>query len=148
MSAPNSTDSSYCTFRLGKLNLGIEVASVQEVIRHQPTTRVPLANGDVQGLINLRGQIVVALDLKSKLGVPSDESDSPPMNVVVRSPDGPVSLLVDEIGDVVEGKQTQVEKPPKSMSEAHRKFIRGALKLDEGLLLLLDTEEVLLSAAS
>lgn len=125
------------------MHLGVEVENVQEVIRYQPTTRVPLATGFVNGLMNLRGQIVTALDLRTRLGLPSEESERPLMNVVVRSPDGPISLLVDEIGDVVEVEQVRFESPPETLQGSHREYIRGALKLDNGLLLLLDTERVL-----
>ena len=65
------------------------------------------------------------------------------MNVVVRSPDGPISLLVDEIGDVVEVDQERFEPPPETLKGVHREFIRGAMKLENELLLLLDTVSVL-----
>ena len=139
---------SYCTFSVGELNLGIEVSKVQEVIRSQTTTRVPLAPDDVQGLMNLRGQIVTALDLHSRLGLPARETESRLMNVVVRSPEGPISLLVDEIGDVVEVDQERFESPPETLQGTHREFIRGALKLETGLLLLLDTSRVLSTEAA
>lgn len=143
MSQTNPSPESYCTFSLGSLNLGVEVSEVQEVIRYQPTTRVPLTSSVVHGLMNLRGQIVTALDLRSRLGLPAIESEKPLMNVVVRSPDGPVSLLVDEIGDVVEVDQVRFEPPPETLQGAHREFIRGAMKLEDDLLLLLDTTRVL-----
>ncbi|MFK7768398.1 MAG: chemotaxis protein CheW [Mariniblastus sp.] len=143
MSEPNSSRESYCTFRLGSLNLGVEVSNVQEVLRYQPTTRVPLTSSVVHGLMNLRGQIVTALDLRSRLGLPKSESENPLMNVVIRSPDGPVSLLVDEIGDVVEVDQQRFEPPPETLQGAHREFIRGTMKMDDELLLLLDTASVL-----
>ncbi len=134
---------SYCTFHIGDLQLGVEVDSVQEVIRYQPTTRIPLANENIQGLMNLRGQIVTALNLRSRLGLPAKESEKPLMNVVVRSPDGPISLLVDEIGDVMQIDQDRFEPPPETLQQAQREFILGALKLDDGLLLLLDIDRVL-----
>ena len=143
MDSIKSTRKSYCTFSVGELDLGVEVSSVQEVIRYQPTTRIPLASNNVQGLMNLRGQIVTALDLRSRLGLPVEKKDSQLMNVVVRSPDGPVSLLVDEIGDVVEVEQERFEPPPETLQGSQREFIRGALKLETSLLLLLDTNRVL-----
>lgn len=143
MSETNPSRESYCTFRLGSLNLGVEVSDVQEVIRYQPTTRVPLTSSVVHGLMNLRGQIVTALDLRSRLGLPASESEKQLMNVVVRSPDGPISLLVDEIGDVVEVNQERFEPPPETLKGVHREFIRGAMKLENELLLLLDTVSVL-----
>ena len=93
--------------------------------------------------MNLRGQIVTALNLRSRLGLPAKESEKPLMNVVVRSPDGPISLLVEEIGDVMQIDQDRFEPPPETLQQAQREFILGALKLDDGLLLLLDIDRVL-----
>ena len=91
-----------CTFYLDGLFFGVEVQKVQEVIRYQEMTHIPLASRVVQGLINLRGQIVTAIDLRRRLELNERPADKLPMNVVIRTDDGPVSLLVDEIGDVVE----------------------------------------------
>src|SRR5580698_7062500 len=94
--------SQFCTFYLDKLLFGVELKGVQEVIRLLEMTKVPLAPGVVSGLINLRGQIVTAVDLRRRLELEPAPPDIQPMNVVVRSEDGAVSLLVDEIGEVVE----------------------------------------------
>src|SRR3954469_18205027 len=92
----------YCTFFLDGLYFGIEVLKMQEIIRYQEMTRVPLAPPVVRGLINLRGQIVTAIDMRRRLDLPALPDGRLPMNVVIRTDDGPVSLLVDEIGDVLE----------------------------------------------
>lgn len=134
---------SFCTFRIGNLYWGIKVSRVQEVIRNQAMTSVPLAPNTVAGLMNLRGQIVTAIDLATQLGLPNEEEAAPKMNVVVRSADGPVSLLVDEIGDVVEVGQEYFEQAPETVQGPHREFIEGAMKLNNRLLLLLDTRRVL-----
>lgn len=138
---------SYCTFRVDKLLFGVEVLQVQEVIRTQPTTRIPLAPGVVHGLMNLRGQIVSALNLRQRLGLPQTSDIEQAMNVVIRSAEEPVSLLVDQIGDVVEVDQSRFEPPPETVQGTQRDLIRGAFKLDEELLLILDTERVLEIAA-
>ncbi|MFT5322297.1 MAG: purine-binding chemotaxis protein CheW [Planctomycetaceae bacterium] len=138
---------SYCTFRIDDLYFGVEVRQVQEVIRHQHTTRVPLAPTVVHGLMNLRGQIVTALMLRHRLGLSASEDDSLPMNVVIRTADGPISLLVDEIGDVVQVDQDLFESPPETLQGEQRELIRGAFKLDDRLLLILDTEKVVDIAA-
>src|SRR6185436_963350 len=92
----------YCTFFLDGLFFGVEVQHVQEVIRYQEMTRVPLAARVVSGLINLRGQIVTAIDLRRRLALPELPGGKLPMNIVVRTEDGIVSLLADEVGDVHE----------------------------------------------
>lgn len=133
----------YCTFHLGELFLGIEVLQVQEVIRAQTMTRVPLASPAVRGLINLRGQIVMAVDLRERLGLPSLAAERQQMNVVVRTDEGAVSLLVDEIGDVLDVEEAEYEPAPETLAAEARELIRGVFKLPEKLLLILDTEKTL-----
>jgi purine-binding chemotaxis protein CheW len=133
----------FCTFHVGSLFLGIEVHLVQEVIRAQAVTRVPLAARAVRGLINLRGQIVTAIDLRERLGMPPAEGDPAPMNVVVCAEGGPVSLLVDDIGDVLEVGDADYEDPPETLDLVSRELIRGIYKLPDRLLLVLDTETAL-----
>jgi len=131
----------FATFYLDRLLFGVEVSKVQEVIRYQEMTRVPLAPSIVTGLINLRGQIVTALDLRRRLELAERPSDRLPMNVVVRAGDEPVSLLVDEIGDVLEVEDESFESPPETLKGVARELIRGAYKLKDHLLLVLDTEK-------
>ena len=131
----------FCTFFLNGLYFGVEVTHVQEVLRHQPMTRVPLAPATVQGLINLRGQIRTAIDLRRRLELPARTGERLPMNVVVRTADGAVSLLVDEIGDVVEIQEDIFERPPETLRGVARDLVRGVYKLKERLLLVLDTEK-------
>ncbi|HLH08786.1 MAG TPA: chemotaxis protein CheW [Terriglobales bacterium] len=133
----------FCSFFLDGMFFGVEVEKVQEVIRPQETTRVPLSPEVIGGLINLRGQIVTAVDLRKRLQLPERNAGNEPMNVVVRTEEGAVSLLVDEIGDVVEVEQQQFEPPPDTLHATTREMIRGAFKLNERLLLLLDTESVI-----
>jgi purine-binding chemotaxis protein CheW len=129
----------YCTFFVDGLFFGVEVQTVQEVIRYQELTRVPLASQVVSGLINLRGQIVTAIDLRLRLGLPERSNDELPMNVVVRTDEGAVSLLVDEIGDVQEVDDNAFEPVPHTLCGEARTLIRGAYKLPDRLLLTLDT---------
>lgn len=128
------------TFFLHDLYLGVEVLKVQELIRYQAMTRVPLAADVVRGLINLRGQIVTAIDLRRQFEMPDRPSDREPMNVVVRTEEGAVSLLVDEIGDVVEVHEQQFEAAPDTLSGRATDLVTGVYKTPERLLLLLDVE--------
>ena len=138
-----SIERQFCTFHLGALVIGIEVQQVQEVIRRQTMTRVPLAPRAVRGLINLRGQIVTAIDLRERLGLPPRSDEHEPMNVVVRTDEGAVSLLVDEIGDVLEIENETFEQPPETVSGTTRELVRGVYQLRDKLLLVLDTERTL-----
>ena len=130
-----------CTFKLGNHLFGVDAQSVQEVIRYQEMTKVPMAPPAISGLINLRGQIVTAVDLRLRLGLGKLEENRKPMNVVVRSDEGAVSLLVDQIGDVIEVDDRNFEEPPDTLIGTARDLILGAYKLEGQLLLLLDCDE-------
>jgi purine-binding chemotaxis protein CheW len=131
----------YCTFLLDGRYFGVEVQQVQEVIRYQEMTRVPLASPVVSGLINLRGRIVTAIDLRRRLGLPDRPAGKLPMNVVVRTGDDAVSLLVDEIGDVIEVPADKFESPPETLRGVARTLVDGAYKLENRLMLVLNTRE-------
>ena len=130
----------YCTFLVDGQYFGVDVLKVQEVIRYQEMTRVPLAHPVVRGLINLRGQVVTAIDLRRRLDLADRPGDQLPVNVVVQTDDGAVSLLVDEIGDVLEAPEQLFERPPETLKGTARELIRGAYKLLDRLLLILYTE--------
>jgi purine-binding chemotaxis protein CheW len=130
----------FCTFFLDGHFFGTPVSNVQEVIQRQEMTYVPLAPDVVSGMINLRGQIVPAIDLRKRLGMPGRPNNQNPMNVVVRTNEGAVSLLVDEIGDVIEVDSGMLESPPETLQGLTRELVEGVYKLPGRLLLALDTE--------
>ncbi len=137
----------FSTFYVDQLFFGIEVLQVQEVIRSQSMTVVPQASPMVRGLINLRGQIVTAIDLRRRLNL-SDRADWEPMNVVIQTDEGAVSLLVDEIGDVLEVSDDLLEPPPPTIQGMARELITGVYKLEGRLLLVLDTAKTILTLES
>ena len=140
-----STGQKYCTFYLDRYYFGIEVEQVQEIIRFQEITPVALAPKVVKGLINLRGQIVTAVDLRRLLELPDRVEEEVPMNIVVRTPVGAFSLLADRIGDVLELDDGSFESPPDNLSGMARELIQRAYKL-EGILLLTMAIDKLVSA--
>lgn len=134
----------FSTFYVDGLFFGVEVEKVQEVLRHQEMTGVPLASPVVRGLINLRGQIVTAMDLRRRLELGEPLPDDRPMNVVIRTADGAVSLLVDEIGDVVETGAESFEPPPDTLQSSARGMIVGVHKLNDRLMHVLDCAKVVM----
>jgi len=142
-----SDTTQFCTFGVDDLWFGVDVTRVQEVIRYQEMTRVPLAPRTVRGLINLRGQIVMAVDLRERLGLPARSDEDLPMNVVIHGPSGPISLLVDRIGDVIEVSGDCFEVPPSTMLAAHRQLVDAVCKLPGQLLLVMDPERAFMLAA-
>jgi purine-binding chemotaxis protein CheW len=129
----------YATFEVADQLFGLDVAKVQEVLSFHEYTPVPLAPRSIGGLFNLRGQVIAAVDLRVQLGLPAREFAGPAMNVIVRTEEESVSLLVDRIGEVVELDDDAFEPPPDTLTGPSRALITGAFKLDGRLMLALDT---------
>lgn len=131
------------TFFVAGAHFGIEVLRVQEIIRALPTTHVPLADDTVRGLLNLRGQIVTSIDLRKRLEFPPAADGAEHMNLIVNSEDGPVSLAFDAIGEVINVPAGVMEDPPANLDASRAGFLAGVCKLETGLLLLLDVDQVI-----
>lgn len=136
-----SSTGQFCTFHVAGLFLGVNVLQVQEVLRHRALATVPLAPANVEGLLNLRGQIVTAIDLRRRLGFPPRPADDTTMIVIIRAEDGPVAFLVDSVGDVLDVDDATFEPAPDTLPPATRALIAGVHKLPGVLLHLLDAEQ-------
>lgn len=137
-----------CTFTVAGRSFGLDVRVVQEVLRHQEVTRLPLAAPAVRGIINLRGRIVPAVDLRRCLEFPDAPPGGDPANIVVHGPASVASLLVDEIGDVVAVSESAFERPPDTIPGALRSMALGVFPHHDRLLLELDLGKVLRAATS
>lgn len=130
-----------CTFLLSEHLFGLDVDCVLEVIRSQPVTQVPLAPESISGLMNLRGQIVTAIDLRLRLGLPEQATAGPQkMSIIVRTIEGPLCFSIDDVGDVLEIAPTDLEALPENMMGTARKMIEGVAKLPSQLLLILRSD--------
>lgn len=141
--AASVTPTTLVTFALHEHTYCVDVSRVQEVLRPQQRTRVPLAPPAVAGLINLRGQVMTAIDLRTQLDLPSREEGHDPLVVVIRVPGDPVGLLVDSIGAVVEGHPDDYEPSPHTLPAAVRDLLRGVYKTTDSLLLDLDVDRAI-----
>ncbi|MBW4419868.1 MAG: chemotaxis protein CheW [Myxacorys californica WJT36-NPBG1] len=137
----------FCTFYLNNTHFGIPIHQVQEIVRHQTPTRIPLAESNVCGLINLRGQIIAVINLKRRLGIHTEiieqRSDSVQYNVVICVSDEVVSLQVDQLDDILELGDDDFEPSPATLQGTLRQFLQGAYKMANGFLLVLDPAKVL-----
>lgn len=133
----------FATFYLDGHLCGIEVLKVQEVIPCQEMTAVPLAPACVEGLINLRGQIALAIDTRHVMGMPERQQSAPPLNLVVRSEDGIASLLVDDIGDVVHVQPEMRSAVPDTLPAQQRELLECVYMLKSGLMLALNVNDLL-----
>jgi purine-binding chemotaxis protein CheW len=132
----------FVTFEVGGHLFGVEALNVLEVFGRQVITEVPLSPPAVAGLTNLRGEVVTVLDLRHRLGLGRRPAGAQPVSVIVASEDGAVSLLVDNVGDVVDVPEGSFEETPSTMTRGLRELIQGAYKLSETLLLSLDVGRV------
>jgi purine-binding chemotaxis protein CheW len=112
-------------------------------MRHEEMTDVPLAPPAITGLLNLRGQIVIAVDTRRSLGLPREAADGPSRNIIIRSEGGGVSLLVDDIGDVLDVPVETFAPVPENMPAERKELIEGVYNLQDRLLLVLDTKRLL-----
>ena len=132
----------FCLFKAGDMTFGIEALNVAEVVRGGAVTSVPLAHPEVKGLMNLRGQGLTVIGLNHRLGI-GTKTPSRPAHLVLKMPGEPVSLMVDELGDVVEMDPERFQEPPSTVPSQVRRLIRGACPWGGGLVLALRLEEVL-----
>jgi purine-binding chemotaxis protein CheW len=138
----------YSSFVVDDLLVGIKVEDVQEVTTGSALTPVPQASPLVSGLLNLRGRIVTAIDLRRCLELGDRPADQRPVHVIIRTDDGGVSLLVDQVGDVLQVDEDDFEAAPSTLRGRLRELITGAYKLDGRLLLALDTNAALACSTS
>jgi purine-binding chemotaxis protein CheW len=146
VNATGTIATGWCTFTVAGRLCGLDVTRVQEVLRALPVTRLPLAPPAVRGLLNLRGRIVPAVDLRHVLGLPPSATGSAGGHLIVFDGASPVSLLVDTIGDVRRSAGAALVPVPHTLQGPARDLIAGAVPLPDGLLLVLDLDRTLESA--
>ena len=132
--------SQVATFAIAGAHYGIDMLRVKEALGGQKRTAIPLAEPGVAGLINLRGQVVLTIDLRARLGIEAPPADLEPMMVIVEVGGEPISLLVDDVGDVVDVEGRQLEAPPDTLPASLRDVIYGVYQLERYLLLVLDID--------
>lgn len=145
----NSTDPSngdprqFVTLTVDGQLFGIPVLSVQDVLAKQTIANVPLSHPVVAGLINLRGRIVTAIDLRRRMGLEDRPEGADSMNVVVENGKELYSLIIDSIGDVLTVPADKFERNLATLDPLWRSFSDGIYRLDEGLLVILDIGRLL-----
>jgi purine-binding chemotaxis protein CheW len=125
----------WVTFLLDGEVCAVAVEEVQEALLWQPLTPVPLAPPQMVGLLNLRGQLMPAIDLRRRLGLPAREAGEGTSQLVLRTAEGPVSVLVDEVGDVLELPAAMWRPAPDTLSRAYRRFVMGVCPVPGGVVI-------------
>lgn len=130
------------TFRVAEQWFGVPVLAVQEVLVAQRVARVPLAPREITGLLNLRGQIVTAVNLHRRMELGAGPEGAP-MNVVVRDGEELFALVVDEVGDVVPVPDQAFESVPATLDTCWKGACAGVVQRESDLLAVLDPHRVL-----
>jgi purine-binding chemotaxis protein CheW len=133
----------YVTTMIGDQLFGLPISRVQDVFMPERLTRVPLSSSDVAGVLNLRGRIVTAIDMRARLGLPKSESGRPPMAVGVDLRGETYGLLIDQIGEVLKLSDDSREENPVNLDPRMAKMAAGVHRLDGQLMVVLDVDRVL-----
>jgi len=133
----------FVTIKLAGQTLGIPVLAVHDVLNAQQITKIPLSPDWVSGVLNLRGRIVTAIDLRRRLGLPQLEDDKKSMSVVVEHEEEPYSLQIDTVGEVLSLDDQLFERNPVTLDPRWRDVSRGIYRLEGELLPILDVDRLL-----
>jgi purine-binding chemotaxis protein CheW len=139
----NEESREFVTIYVGSQLCGIPVLKVRDVLGPQKITRVPLAPPEVAGLLNLRGRIVTAIDLRRRLGLGPRPEEDKGMSVVVEQRGELYSLMVDSVGEVLNLPAAAFERNPATLDALWRRFSEGVYRLKEGLLVVLNGDSLL-----
>jgi purine-binding chemotaxis protein CheW len=131
------------SFRLGNEEFGVNILKVQEIMRLQEITRVPQTPDFMEGVINLRGNVIPIIDLRKKFVMESRESDNLTRIIVVNVQDKVMGIIVDAVEQVLRLTEEQVEPPPDVGLDAVKEYLMGVGKLESGLLILLNLDRIL-----
>ena len=142
MSASESNNE-YVTVTIGGQMFGIPVLSIEDVLGPQTITRIPLAPHQVAGALNLRGRIVTAIDVRSRLGLPPFEGDAGAKSVVVEHHGESYSLIIDSVGEVMSLPPEQFDRNPPTLDPRWREISEGIFQLDGALLIVLAVDRLL-----
>ncbi len=131
------------TFKIGEEEFGVDILSVQEIIRLMQITMVPNAPAFIEGVINLRGKVIPVIDLRKRFNKATVERNSQTRIIVMELKGNIVSFLVDAVSEVLRISESTVEDAPPVVAGVGAEYIKGVGKLDDRLLILLDLDRLI-----
>jgi purine-binding chemotaxis protein CheW len=134
------------SFSLGREEYGVDIAQVQEINRMVTITRVPRAPQFMEGVINLRGQLIPIIDLRARFGMDRAERTKNTRIVVTEIGSKRLGMVVDSVSEVLRIPVEQIEDAPDLVAGVDTEYIRGVGKLDDRLIIMLDLARVISSA--
>jgi purine-binding chemotaxis protein CheW len=139
----NTGTAEYVTVMLGGQLFGLPISRVQDVFMPERLTRVPLAPPEVAGVLNLRGRIVTAIDMRGRLALPQRDDKRPPMAIGIECKGESYGLVIDAVGEVVTLDESAREPNPVNLDAALARISAGIHRLERQLLVILDVDRVL-----
>ncbi len=133
----------YITVMIADQLFGMPILEVQDVFMPETVTEVPLASQDVAGVLNLRGRIVTAIDMRKRLGLPDLEENKPRMAVGIESNGESYGLIIDKVGEVHRLSDETFEVNPANLDPRWVAISAGVHRLDGSLMVVIDVEKVL-----
>ena len=130
------------TFRLGSGEYAIDIMQAKEIIKMEKITLIPNAPDFVEGVINLRGNIIPIIDLKKRFNLEETEGDKNTGIIIVKIEDVDMGIIIDSISKVVSISNSDIQPPPPMLSGIGQKYIKGVGKLEDKLLVVLDLEKL------
>ncbi|MCH7903749.1 MAG: purine-binding chemotaxis protein CheW [Armatimonadetes bacterium] len=137
------SDQQSVIFRLGNESYGIDIFSVNEIIRMREITPIPQTDAHICGLVNLRGKTIPVVNLHVRLALPEVEESDKTRIIVVDSPNGNVGIIVDEVNEVVTLSAEHIEETPAMVTDEESDYVYGVARLDDRLITLLDLDKAL-----
>jgi len=128
----------FVAFKIGSEEFCIDISRVREIKEMMPITNVPQAPDDVEGIVNLRGQVIPIINLKKVLGYYDDSDLNDKKIILVETDSEVVGFIVDDVSDVVSLSEEQIESVPSVISSHRGHYLRGIAKKDERLFLVFD----------
>jgi purine-binding chemotaxis protein CheW len=141
--AKNQGDREFVTVTIGDQLFGMPIDRVHDVFAADQLTRVPLARGEIAGILNLRGRIVTAIDMRRCLDLPAKEDVTNQMAVGIESQGESYGLLIDEVGEVMKLPIAQQESVPVNLDPRWAGVAAGVYRLEDNLMIILDIDRVL-----
>lgn len=135
--------SDFSTFEVAGQLLGIAILDVQDVLNPMKIAKIPLAGPEVAGLLNLRGRIVTAIDMRQRLGLPAFENRDNCMSIVIEKNGELYSLIVDKVGDVLSLPDSQFEQTPANLKQVWSAVSSGVYRLEKRIMVVIDVNNLL-----
>jgi len=131
------------TFNLGTEEYGVDIMSVQEIIRCQAITHVPQMPGFIEGVINLRGNVIPVIDLRKRFGMTVTDQTAQTRIVVVNVGAKVIGVVVDAVSEVMRLAEEQIEPPPPVVAGIGNEYLQGVGKVQGRLIILLNLDRIL-----